>query len=1313
MWRKLLCLVTFVAVFASSSHARSEPTSAASLEFVENRGQWPAPVRYSADIPGGRLFLEPGGLVYSLLADVPHEHNSAAVARPAPDAAIKTHAFRVAFEGGAPRPALRSENQTAEVRNYLRGNDPSHWAHNVPGFRRLHYAGIWPGIGAQFYENEQQQLEYDFELAAEANPDLIRLRYDGADALSLTAAGELRIQTSVGTLRELAPKAYQTDAAGRRQPVACAYALHGQTVRFQLGAYDHHRPLIIDPTVLFSTYTGSAANNWGFTATYDQQGNMYSGGIVFGAGYPTTFGAAYTSFGGIIDIGIIKYNTSTSGAAARVWATYIGGSRADFPHSLVVGSQGDLFLLGSTASPNYPTTASAYHKTFNGGTPTTLFGLGTTNSPTEGSDIVVTRLSANGQSLVGSTYLGGSKNDGLLYAATSPLTRNYGDPFRGDILLDADDNIYLASNTASSDFPTTNGVQNQYQGGASDAVVCKLDATASKLLWSSFLGGSGSDAAYSLQLDASGNLYVSGGTDSPNFPTTPGSLYPKAQGGVDGFAARISRSGTVLQKSTYIGTSAYDQSYFVQLDGSGAVYLLGQTLGAYPTTAGRYRNAGSTQFIHKLDADLALTSFSTVFGSGRPSIDISPTAFLVDQCNRIYVSGWGGGPNRIQPFNNGTTLALPITANAVQSTTDGQDFYLMQLAPDATHLDYATYFGQNFDAPSGGDHVDGGTSRFDPRGLVYQAVCACFSTNGNNFPVPPGAGTYSAVSGNPASCNNAAFKFNFETVNVVAGTDRSVCVAAAPQPLYGSPAGGVWSGPGVSGSAATGFVFTPAAALLGLNTLTYTVTGFGPCGGTSTLRLSVVPAPAVAFVAPVQTSYCLSSGSLPGVPLSATPAGGTFSGQGVINNVFYPSVAGPGTFTLTYNVNANGCLLQATRVVTLIRATAPPSFLACTGNGPVPLASSPAGGVWTGPGVSGSVATGFVFTPSAALIGSRTLTYTLTGVDGCTSTATTTVNVQSSPVFTAPTLPAYCTTATTPQPLPAGFRWSGPGVQTSFNGSYTFMPSWVGIGTFSLSYSTGFNACDVFSSVPVTVTSPPVVSVPADTLICPGTTQPFRLRASPAGGTWSGPNIASNGVFTPPAGLTGTVTLTYSVATGPCVSTGSRRVTVVPPPLYAARWDTELCAETRQAPLAVRFSDPLNNSNGVRWDFGDGTQGEGNTTTHVYRQAGRYTPKIIRPFNNSRCFVELDLPVLEVTPAYEIPNIITPNHDAGNLNEVFRATNGCPAHLQVFSRWGSKVFEDATYRNDWNGGNLPAGVYYYLLQPTDGVSIKGWLEISR
>ena len=918
--------------------ARAQPTSypappaAATLEFIENKGQWDARARYVAPLPGGRLFAEADGLTFALLAEggpARRGHGAPAAGVAAPAGPVRGHALSLRFEGAAPA-TITAETPTAEHRSYFVGADARHWAADVRSFRALRYAGLWPGISARVYESADQHLEYDFELAPGADPAAIALRHDGAAGLALDPAGNLVVQTSVGPLVERAPRAWQPDARGQRQAVACRYVLAGGRVRFALGAYDHARPLIIDPVVVFATYSGSTADNWGFTATYDAQGNLYSGGIAFGVGYPASPGAFQTTFAGLIDIAIIKYNPTVRGPAARVWATYVGGSGADFPHSLVVNSRGELLLLGSSGSANYPTTAGALQRTYGGGTSTAPLGFPAPYDSPTGSDLVITRLAANGSALVASTYLGGSGNDGLLPLAPGTsafdpapqLAHNYGDPFRGDIVVDAADNVYLASHTTSANFPVARGLGGGYRGGSSDAVVCKLTPDLAALTWGSYLGGAGADAAYSLQLEpGSGDVYVAGGTLSANFPVTAGAYRTTRPGNVDGFVARIAADGTTLRRASYVGTAAYDQAYFLQLGTDGGVYLLGQTLGTFLRTPGLFGTANGTQFVQKLDPDLGQSLLSTAFGSTDPAnagrVSLNPTAFLVDRCDRVYVCGWGGQVNGYQsgqppatPYlaANGSTTGLPTTPGAAQTTTDGSDFYLAQFAAGLTGLAYGTYYGDTNPA-SEGEHVDGGTARFDPRGIVYQAVCSCFSSAG--FPIPPGANYYalsnsSNLAGFGTGCNNAAFVLNFEPSIANAGPDEAVCVSATPLALTGSPGGGLWSGPGVSGSVATGFVFTPSAALVGVNTLTYTLPGTGLCTTTGTRRVTVVPP----LTAGPDTVLCSSAG--PPFALRGSPAGGTFSGPGVSGSVatgfvFTPPPGFSGTLTLGYTVPFTPC----------------------------------------------------------------------------------------------------------------------------------------------------------------------------------------------------------------------------------------------------------------------------------------------------------------------------------------------------------------------------------------------------------------------
>ncbi|GAA4350549.1 hypothetical protein GCM10023185_08380 [Hymenobacter saemangeumensis] len=928
-------------------------TPGASLEFIPNKGQWDSHVRYAAPLSAGRLFLQSTAFTYSLVdgKDLQHHGTPEAAASPAEgEKMVAGHAYTVHFEQANPRPRITAETPTAEVRNYFIGSDARRWASNVPSFRRVKYAELWTGIGLQVYENQDRQLEYDFLLAAQTNPARIALRYEGADNVRLDARGNLVVKTTVGTVQELAPKAWQTTAGGQRQPVACRYALQGSTVSFVLGAYDKTRPLTIDPTVVFSSFTASTADNWGFTATYDQQGNMYSGGIAFSLGFPTTNGAFSTRWAGLSDIAIIKYNPAVTGAASRVWATYLGGILNDYPHSMVTNAQGELVMLGSTSSRDYPTTSGAISRSHAGGSTISPFGSSdATFQMAGGSDLVVTRLNATGSLLVASTYLGGSGNDGVL-ATNSPLTANYGDSFRSDILLDGAGNVFIASNTNSPSFHGFSG----YRGGGSDGLLCKLSPNLTTVLWARYVGGSGADALYSVQLAPQGRVYASGGTTSTGL-ATPGSYLNSYQGGdSDGVVVSYSATG-VQEAATYVGTASYDQAQFLQLDALGNAYLLGQTTGSFPRTPGLYGNANGNLFIQKLSADLTASAYSTAFGG--PTL--VPTAFLVDDCERVYISGWGGHTNG--GYLGGSTSGLPTTANAVRATTDGSDFYLAQFTPGMTRLEYGSFFGIAGVGPNGegAEHVDGGTSRFDKRGVVYQAVCGgCRSQYA--FPVPPGANTYSPTKGNSGTnCNNAAFKIDFQPVVANPGPRRTLCLENGPVALGGSPAGGTWTGPGVRLTAAGGYEFVPLAVGAGQHMLTYTVATTGVCQATLRVRYLVAPAvvPTMATVPP----QCVSGEA---ITVAATPSGGSFSGRGMSGNRFSPQAAGPGTHTITYTVSDSlGCGTTSQQVIVSAQppiAAGPDTTLCADRMRPFQLrGQSPAGGTWSGTGVTA----GGLFTP--------------------------------------------------------------------------------------------------------------------------------------------------------------------------------------------------------------------------------------------------------------------------------------------------------------------------------------------------------------
>jgi len=722
--------------------------------FIENRSQWPSQVQFRADIPGGALFLEKDKFTYAF----GHQGQKANIYQyyrnhpPRPENMefvspyLDCHAYAMHFVGANSNPLISGSEKGDAYYNYYLGNDPSKWASGVPAWAQVMYKDLYPGIDLSV-QTKEGHLKYEFLLASGAEAERVKLRFEGHTGISIRENGDLRIHTSVNEVIEAAPVSWQI-RNGLKIPIECRFHLSGDTLSFIFpSGYDPTLPMVIDPVLIFSTYSGSTADNFGFTATYDTAGNLYSGGNVYALGFPVTLGAYQFAFAGGVgatayDAAILKYNPSGTGL---LYATYLGGFGGDQPHSMYVNGLDELIVMGTTESTDFPTTAGAYDPTHNGGF-----------------DIFVSKFNPTGTNLLASTFIGGAADDGInapvLFSLNPgyPLHFQYADEFRGDVNTDVVNEVYVASCTRSVNFPTTAGAfQTAFTpGGVQEGCVFKLDANLSTLIWSSFLGGSGEDAAYSLGLTPNNTLYVAGGTTSLDFPVTAGALYGVYQGGrADGFVCQFSPTGNTLLNSTYIGTADYDQAYFVQLSVAGEVYASGQTAGGlFPVTGPVYSNPLSGQFISRLDPTLSTLQLSTVFGRGAGNPDLSPSAFLVDKCGYVYFSGWGGF------LSNSTTFGLPLTPDAFQPGTDGNDFYLIVFNPNLASLFYATYIGGGISQ----EHVDGGTSRFDKNGIVYQSVCGGCGGN-SDFPTTPGAWSNTNNSFVPSiNCNNAAFKFDFQ-----------------------------------------------------------------------------------------------------------------------------------------------------------------------------------------------------------------------------------------------------------------------------------------------------------------------------------------------------------------------------------------------------------------------------------------------------------------------------------------------------------------------------------------------------------------------
>ena len=756
---KLLLVSLTVLVFSSAAWAQNDHVQhGQSIKFIPNQNQWLPNILYKADISSGTVYLEQNVITFDLvdqndLMNAHHAHHTQNDGSDEEDI-IHKHAYKMFFEGAKTNAVITKKNPTKEYYNYLLGNDPSKWASKVSAFGELTYNNLYNGIDLRIYSSGIN-MKYDIIVDPGSDVSQIQFRYEGVDGIQIIN-GELFIQTSITTITELKPYAYQK-RKGQLVAIPCDYVLNGNTVTFNFPeGYNKNLELIIDPELVFASYSGSSADNWGYTATYDSDGNLFGGGIAFGSGYPTTAGAYTTSYqGGSTDISISLFSAD---GTSLIYSTYLGGNSSELPHSLIATEDGELIIYGTTGSSDFPMLPSSYDDTFNGGVGVTVDGIINFSS---GIDIYVAKLSTDGSTLIGSTFIGGTNNDGMNLKGGLTTQYNYADFARGEVILDNTNNIFVASSTTSTNFPVTAGVFQSTLSGDQEGVVFKLNDDLSSLIWSSYIGGSEEDGAYSMKINSLGEPIVCGGTASNDFPTTAGVWHTTYLGGItDGWVARISDDATSLIASTYVGTNNYDQCFFVETDDADNIYFTGQTKGAYPVTPGVYTEANGKQFITKLNPDLTTVDYSAIFGSGGSAINISPSAFLVDECENVYVSGWGGSVNAGYNVATGYTTGMTITPDAIQSTTDGDDFYFYVLSKNGVSLLFASYFG----GPTSPEHVDGGTSRFDKNGAIYQAVCAgCWGLS--DFPTT--AGAYSETNGS-FLCNLGVAKIDFNLSGIYA-----------------------------------------------------------------------------------------------------------------------------------------------------------------------------------------------------------------------------------------------------------------------------------------------------------------------------------------------------------------------------------------------------------------------------------------------------------------------------------------------------------------------------------------------------------------
>jgi len=647
--------------------------------FVENRGQWPAPVRFRIDRPRMTVWLHEQGWTFTLR----------------PPTGPGRAAVRMTFEtrGDDRAVRLQGEDRVPGIRNYFLGADRLAWRSGVSAFGRVRFVEPVEGIDVVVRERNGF-LEYDLEVTPHADPEAMVIRCEGLERLTLAEDGALRMETAAGVVRQTVPRTWETTEDGRRRALACRFVLFGpDRYGFRVEGRRADRPLTIDPGLTYSTYLGGTGSDSAAAVDVDPTGAVIVAGGTDSSDFPVTPGAYQTQFKGamgVTDAFVVRLDP----AGKLVWATYFGGAFTDLARGVKVDPNGVVTITGQTFSPDLPVTPGVVQGKSGGQ-----------------ADAFVARLTADGAKLVYSTYLGGSQTD------------------QGNALaLHRDGSVTVTGYAISTDFPITPNAFQKVQKGSYNVFVSRLNATATTLVFSTYLGGTKYDIGRAVGVDGAGRTAVAGQTGSPDFPVTPGAFQTQYAGpvgfGTDAFIAVLDHTGSKLFYSTFAGGSAFDSVGGVHFDPTGTVTAAGYTLSAdFPVTAGAYQTVfgGGNQFrgdgfVIRLDGSGSTAWYSTYLGGPGPD---DAMGVSVNSAGVATVVGSAG---------NG----FPVTPGAWQTSfkgpSAGTDGFLARLGPKGSTLHYSTYLGGSMDDSIAAVTVD-----------AQEDAAAAGMTASFDFPTTPGA----------------------------------------------------------------------------------------------------------------------------------------------------------------------------------------------------------------------------------------------------------------------------------------------------------------------------------------------------------------------------------------------------------------------------------------------------------------------------------------------------------------------------------------------------------------------------------------------
>ncbi|MCK4856958.1 MAG: SBBP repeat-containing protein [candidate division Zixibacteria bacterium] len=558
--------------------------------FVPNRGQFPADVAFAAVANGAAVWFSKDAVYYHFSRPISGQKDKK-----------KQLFIKSTIVNANPEVRIVGENQLAHRRSYFTGNDPNEWYAGLPTYGAILHKDIYPGIDLRYYGNEGE-IEFDFLVAAGADPSAIEIRYQGVESLAVNKTGELLVETAWGTIVARQPIVYQPTADGHTFLTGQYQLLSENSFSFSLSDdCQSSLPLVIDPVISYSTYLGGGDFDLANSVAIDGEGNIYVTGETHSPQFPHTDQALDTSYNLQGDAFVAKFAPS----GLLIYSTFLGGNGFDKGRSIDVDEYGNVYISGSTASTNFPT-ANALKDS--------LDGI---------NDAFVVKLSSTGDALIYSTYLGGSASEegsaitvdqagcvylsGVTSSPDFPTINSVQDSLAGmidlflvkltatgnmlsystylgsslaeevrDIAINQAGQAYVTGKTSSSDFPTVNAYQDS-SGGTSDAFVVRLAATGDSLIYSTYLGGLSGDGGWGIDIDSLGSAFVVGGTYSTDFPTTAGALQTHLQGTSDAFAVKITPAGDALSYSTLLGGTGGEWGYGGAVDQQGCFYLTGQT----------------------------------------------------------------------------------------------------------------------------------------------------------------------------------------------------------------------------------------------------------------------------------------------------------------------------------------------------------------------------------------------------------------------------------------------------------------------------------------------------------------------------------------------------------------------------------------------------------------------------------------------------------------------------------------------------------------------------------------------------------------